>query len=172
MKEIQQLRRIAVKLGVSGTVMPLAETKLYKGGYGFVVLQAYVPIMQNRSPDTSPLCTIFRTTVDKFGNRKQLNNDLYNMLHTIDAEIENAKYIVFECPLHKSFTDAASCPIGICFQSLIRNNITNNTVIKPNIDNPKFTQHHTMLFLIRATTAGRIPFTSMIFSAVTSLNVE
>ena len=31
MKEIHQLRRIAVKLGVSGTAIPIAETRLYKG---------------------------------------------------------------------------------------------------------------------------------------------
>lgn len=107
MKEIQQLRRIAVRLGVSGTVIPIAETRLYKGGYGFVVLQAYVPITQNRSPDTHPLCTVFRTTVDKFGNRKQFNKDIYNMLYEEDVEIENAKYMLFECPLPKAFTDIA-----------------------------------------------------------------
>ena len=105
MKEIQQLRKIAVMLGVSGTAIPLAETRLYKGGYGFVVLQAYVPYTQNRSPTTSPLCTVFRTTLDKFGNRKQFNNDIYNMLYVDDAEIENAKYMVFETPLPKAFTD-------------------------------------------------------------------
>ena len=37
MKEIQQLRKIAVRLGVSGTAIPIAETRLYKGGDGFVV---------------------------------------------------------------------------------------------------------------------------------------
>ncbi len=107
MKEIQQLRRIAVRLGVSGTVMPIAETRLYKGGYGFVVLQCYVPTTQNRSPSTSPLCTVFRTTVDKFGNRKQFNKDIYNMLYTEDKVIENAKYMLFETPLPKAFTDTA-----------------------------------------------------------------
>ena len=76
MKEIQQLRKIAVKLGVSGTVIPLAQTRLYKGGYGFVVLQAYVPYTQNRSPTTSPLCRVFRTTLDRCGNRKQFNKDI------------------------------------------------------------------------------------------------
>ena len=105
MKEIQQLRRIAVRLGVSGTAIPIAETRLYKGGYGFVVLQCYVPNTQNRSPTTSPLCTVFRSTVDKFGNRKQFNKDIYNMLYVDDAEIENAKYMVYECPLPKAFTD-------------------------------------------------------------------
>ena len=105
MKEIQQLRRIAVKLGVSGTAIPIAETRLYKGGYGFVVLQCYVPVTQNRSPTTKPLCTVFRSTVDGFGNRKQFNKDIYNMLYTTDAEIENAKYMVFECPLPSAFTD-------------------------------------------------------------------
>ena len=105
MQEIQQLRRISVKLGTSGTAIPIAETRLYKGGYGFVVLQCYVPNTQNRSPTTSPLCTVFRSTVDKFGNRKQFNKDIYNMLYVDDAEIENAKYMVFECPLPKAFTD-------------------------------------------------------------------
>lgn len=37
MQEIRQLWRIAVKLGTSGTAIPIAETRLYKGGYGFVV---------------------------------------------------------------------------------------------------------------------------------------
>ena len=105
MKEIQQLRKIAVKLGVSGTVIPLAQTRLYKGGYGFVVLQAYVPYTQNRSPTTSPLCTVFRTTLDRFGNRKQFNKDIYSLLYTEDAEIENEKYMLFETPLPKAFTD-------------------------------------------------------------------
>lgn len=105
MKEIQQLRRIAVRLGVSGTAIPIAETRLYKGGYGFVMLQCYVPVTQNRSPTTSPLCTVFRSTVDKFGNRKQFNKDIYNMLYVDDAVIENAKYMVFECPLPSAFTD-------------------------------------------------------------------
>lgn len=105
MQEIQQLRRIAVKLGTSGTAIPIAETRLYKGGFGFVVLQCYVPNTQNRSPTTSPLCTVFRSTVDGFGNRKQFNKDIYNMLYVGDAEIENAKYMVFECPLPIAFTD-------------------------------------------------------------------
>ena len=39
-----------MRLGVSGTAIPIAETRLYKGGYGFVVLQCYVPVTQNRSP--------------------------------------------------------------------------------------------------------------------------
>ena len=107
MKEIQQFRRIALKIGVSGTVIPISETRLYKGGYGFVVLQAYVPYTQNRSQDTSPLCTVFRTTLDKFGNRKQFNKDIYNMIYTEDVEIENAKYMVFETPLPKAFTETA-----------------------------------------------------------------
>lgn len=107
MKEIQQLRRIAVKLGVSGTAIPIAETRLYKGGYGFVTLQCYVPVTQNRSPSTSPLCTVFRTTVDKFGNRKQFDNDVYNLLYVSDTEIENTKYMIFETPLPKAFTDIA-----------------------------------------------------------------
>ncbi len=109
MKEIQQLRRIAVKLGVSGTVTPLVETRLYRGGYGFVTLQAYVPYTQNRcsSDNTDPLCEVYRITVDKFGNRKQFNNVRYNMLLVGDAEIDNAKYMVFECPLPKVFTDTA-----------------------------------------------------------------
>ena len=87
MKEIQQFRRIALKIGVSGTVIPISETRLYKGGYGFVVLQAYVPYTQNRSQDTSPLCTVFRTTLDKFGNRKQFNKDIYNMIYTEDFSV-------------------------------------------------------------------------------------
>lgn len=105
MKEIQQLRRIAVKLDVSGTAIPIAETRLYKGGYGFVVLQCYVPVTQNRSSTTRPLCTVFRTTVDNFGNRKQFNNDVYNLLYLGDTEIENAKYMIFETPLPSAFTD-------------------------------------------------------------------
>ncbi len=105
MKEIQQLRKIAVRLGVSGTAIPIAETRLYKGGYGFVVLQCYVPVTQNRSPTTSPLCMVFRSTVDKFGNRKQFNKDIYNMLYVDNAAIENAKYMVFECPLPSAFTE-------------------------------------------------------------------
>lgn len=105
MKEIQQLRRIAVKLGVSGTAIPIAETRIYKGGYGFVGLQCFVPYTQNRSSDTSPLCTVFRTTIDKFGKRKQFNNDIYNMLYVGYVEMENAKYMVFECMLPKAFTD-------------------------------------------------------------------
>lgn len=105
MKEIQQLRKIAVKLGVSGTAIPVAETRLYKGGYGFVVLQVYVPYTQNRSTTTSPLCTVFRTTLDKFGNRKQFNKDIYNLLYADDAEIQNEKYMLFETPLPKAFTD-------------------------------------------------------------------
>lgn len=105
MQEIQQLRKIAVKLDVSGTVTPIAETRLYKGGYGFVVLQCYVPVTQNRSPNTRPLCTVSRTTVDNFGNRKQFNRHAYNLLYVDDAAIANAKYMVFECPLPKAFTD-------------------------------------------------------------------
>lgn len=105
MKEIQQLRKTVVKLESSGTAIPIAETRLYKGGYGFAVLQCCVPVTQNRSPTTSPLCTVFRTAVDKFGNRKQFNKDIYNMLYVSDAVIENANYMVFECPLPKAFTD-------------------------------------------------------------------
>ena len=116
MKEVQQLRKIAVMLEVSGTVTPLSETRLYKGGYGFVTLQCYVPITQNRSEDTSPLCTVFRATLDKFGNRKQFNTEIYNMLR-VDVRRENSgelvegvefdgvKFMVFECPLPKAFTD-------------------------------------------------------------------
>jgi len=105
MKEIQQLREIAVKLHVSGTAIPIAQTRLYQGGFGFVTLRAYVPITQNRSPDTSPLCTVYRATTDAFGNRKQFNKDIYNLFYIGDVEIDGEKYMLFERPLPKDFTD-------------------------------------------------------------------
>ncbi len=47
----------------------------------------------------------FAPTVDKFGERKQFNKDIYNLLYVDDAEIENAEYMVFECPLPRAFTE-------------------------------------------------------------------
>lgn len=105
MKEIQQLRKLAVKLETSGSAIPLNETRLYKGGFGFVILQVYVPATQNRSSGTSPLCTVYRITTDAFGNRKQFNNDIYNLLYIDDVEIDCKKYMLFERPLPKAFTE-------------------------------------------------------------------
>lgn len=106
-ENIKQLRKIALKLDVSGTAIPIEITKLYQGGFGFVVLQAYVPITQNRSPNTKSLCTVFRTTIDRTGTRRQFNDDIYNLLHVDTVKLQDGEYQVFECPLPKAFTDTA-----------------------------------------------------------------
>ena len=92
-------------LDVSGTAIPISNTKLYQGGFGFVVLQAYVPITQNRSTLTTPLCTTYQMTVDNAGIRKQFNMDKHNLLYIGEATLENGDYMLFECPLPKSYTD-------------------------------------------------------------------
>lgn len=125
MKEMQQLRRIAVKLETSGTAIPLAETRLYKGGFGFVVLQAYVPITQNRAQDTSPLCTAYRITTDAFGNRKQFNKDIYNLPYIGDKEIAGEKYMLFERLLPRAFA-ATVGELEIVFHY---SEIADNTVV-------------------------------------------
>ncbi len=129
MKEIQQLREIAVKLHVSGTAIPIAQTRLYQGGFGFVTLRAYVPITQNRSPDTSPLCTVYRATTDAFGNRKQFNKDIYNLFYIGDVEIDGEKYMLFERPLPKDFTDTVGDLEMIFNYSEIQNNMVMSRLV-------------------------------------------
>lgn len=105
MAGIKQLRKIALALDVSGTAVPISNTKLYKGGFAFVALQTYVPVTQNRSPDSEPLCTVYRTVIDEEGNRKQFNNDIYNLMYIETVNLNGSDYLVFERPLPKAFTD-------------------------------------------------------------------
>lgn len=107
MARVKQLRKIALALDISGTAVPITNTKLYKGGFAFVELQTYVPVTQNRSPDSEPLCTVYRTVVDEGGNRKQFNNDIYNLMYIETVKLNGADYLMFECPLPKAFTDTA-----------------------------------------------------------------
>jgi hypothetical protein len=102
---IQNLRKIALVLDVSGTATALKNTKLYQGSFGFVGLQVYVPITPNRSPDSMPLCTVHRVTIDSEGVRTQYDNEVYNLLYVDTAILNGNEYLLFERPLPKTFTD-------------------------------------------------------------------
>ena len=102
---IQNLRKIALVLDVSGTAIALKNTRLYQGSFGFVGLQVYVPITPNRSADSMPLCTVHRITIDGEGVRTQYDNEVYNLLYVDTAILNGNEYLLFERPLPKTFTD-------------------------------------------------------------------
>lgn len=101
----QQLRKITLKLDVSGTAQVINNTKLYKGSYGFVALQVYVPVTQNRDVNTKPLCTVSAVITDERGQRLQAGAKYYNMIYVETVKIGNFDYLLFERCLPKSFTD-------------------------------------------------------------------
>lgn len=105
MDTIQSLRKLALRLEPSGTAIPISSTKLYVGGYGFVGLQVYVPITSNRAADSKPLCTVHRTTIDSFGNRKQFAQEKFSLKYVEEVTLAGARYLLFEQPLPKPFTD-------------------------------------------------------------------
>lgn len=109
MKQIQQLRCIALKLGVSGTALPISETRLYKGSYGFVKLQVYVPKTQNTE---APVCTAFCTTTDELG-REKISSHNYNLIYVEECELDGMSYLLFESMLPKEFTQTVTSPNGL-----------------------------------------------------------
>lgn len=109
MKENQQLRCIALKLGVSGTATPIAQTRLYKDSYGFVKLQVYAPITQNTQ---SPVCTAFCTTTDESGKVK-ISTGNYNLLYVGEFDLDGKGYSLFESYMPKEFTKVATAPDGL-----------------------------------------------------------
>mgnify|MGYP000915918401 CR=1 FL=1 len=123
-ENIKQLRKLALILDVSGMAIPISNTKLYQGAFGYVLLQVYVPITQNRTPGTSPLCTVHRTTIDSAGNRKQFNLDKYNLVYVDDVMLNGAEYMIFENPLPKTFTaDTGEIEIVINYSEIATNEI-------------------------------------------------
>ncbi len=109
MKEIQQLRCIALKLGVSGTALPITETRLYKGSYGFVKLQVYAPKTQNTE---APVCTAFCTTTDELG-REKVSSRNHNLIYVGEFDLEGKAYLLFESLLPKEFTQKETSPNGL-----------------------------------------------------------
>lgn len=109
MKEVQQLRCIALKLGVSGTALPISETRLYKGSYGFVKLRVYVPKTQNTE---APLCTAFCTTTNELG-REKISSKNYNLIYVGECDLEGKTYLLFESLLPKEFTQKETSPNGL-----------------------------------------------------------
>jgi|GEM_PF-2325403 len=102
MSRIQNLRFLSLRLEVSGTAAVVNNTKLYRGGFGFVQLQAFVPVTASASG--RPLLTVFRTTIDNTGMRRQHRNDNYNLIYVQNVELEGKEFMLFELPLPEPFT--------------------------------------------------------------------
>ena len=107
MDRIQSLRKLALKLEVSGTAVAVSNTRLYKGCYNFVGLQAYVPVTQHRNADTLPLCTVHAVIIDNAGIRRQAGAKYYNMKYVETVKLGGYDYLLFERLLPKPFTDTA-----------------------------------------------------------------
>lgn len=105
MGNIQTLRRLAVKLEPSGTAIAVENTKLYQGCYAYVWLKAYVPVTQNRSSDTLPICTVHGIIEDSFGNRRRLGARRYNMTYAETVMIDGFEYMLYERKMPKPLTD-------------------------------------------------------------------
>ena len=103
MENIHNLRKISMKLDASGAVTPVRNTKLYKDSFGFVLLQCYAPVTQTARG--KPLCTVHRIVIDESGQHKVFNQEKFNMLYVDTIMLEKRKYLLFECPMPKSFTD-------------------------------------------------------------------
>lgn len=103
MNNVTNLRKIAVKLDVSGTAIVTANTKLYKDSFGFVLLQCYIPVTQVARG--SPLCTVHRVVTDNSGRRLIFNQEKFNMLFVERVEQDSGSYLLFECPMPKTLTD-------------------------------------------------------------------
>ncbi len=108
-KRQHALRNIALKLNVSGTVEVLEEQRLYKGSYGFVKLQVYVPKTQNTA---GPLLTAFCTTVDELG-REVISSENHRLWYVDEYELGGFVYLLFESLLPREFTEKATQPDGL-----------------------------------------------------------
>lgn len=131
---IQNLRKIALVLDVSGTATALKNTRLYQGSFGFVGLQVYVPVTPNRSADSMPLCTVHRVTIDGEGVRTQYDNEVYNLLYVDTAILNGNEYLLFERPLPKTFTDIeGDLEIVINYSEIRHGAIVDGEKIKPDV---------------------------------------
>ena len=129
-ENVRQLRKLALILDVSGTAIPLSNTKLYQGAFGYVLLQVYVPVTQNRTPGTAPLVTVHRTTIDSAGNRKQFNLDKYNLIYVENTKLNGGEYMIFENPLPKAFTaDAGEIEIVINYSEIGENDLGQQVIV-------------------------------------------
>lgn len=105
MGNIQTLRKLAVKLETNGTAIAIENTKLYQGCYAYIWLKAYVPVTQNRSSDTLPICTVHGVIEDVFGNRRRLGARRYNMVYVETVTINGFDYLLYERKMPKPLTD-------------------------------------------------------------------
>lgn len=107
MTKIQNLQKLSLKLDVSGQAEAINNVKLYRGSFGFVTLQCYVPVTQNRVRDSSPLCTVHRVVKDNVGRIKQFNNEHFDMVYVGKVTMDGCGYLLFERPLPEPFTRTA-----------------------------------------------------------------
>jgi len=105
MKTVERMRKIAVALDASGSVETVENTKLYRGSFGFVKLQCYVPVTQASAGAAKQLCTVHRAVLDEYGRRKTFNQEKYNMVYVGTTERNGKEYMLFESPLPKPYTD-------------------------------------------------------------------
>ncbi len=102
MLQIENLRRLTVKLNMDGTISDISKPfTLYKNSYGFVLIQCYIQKTQNST--NSPFCSVYKSVVDVQGNRKVGAN--YPLLYVGEASLDGYVYRVFECPMPKEFTE-------------------------------------------------------------------
>lgn len=108
-KRQHALRNIALKLNVSGTAEVLEEQRLYKGSYGFIKLQVYVPKTQNTE---GPQLTVFCTTVDELG-REVISSENHHLWYVDERELGGFAYLLFESLLPREFTEKVTQPDGL-----------------------------------------------------------
>lgn len=105
MAQIPILRRMALKFDESGTMQPITTTKLYQGGYGFVMLQVYAPVTQNDDTGQGVQLTVSRTAINQSGLVNLYKSQKYSLMYVGKITHEGKEYSLFERPLPKSFTD-------------------------------------------------------------------
>lgn len=116
---IQNLRKFAVKLDVSGTAKEVVgNTALYKDSFGFVLLQAYVPVTQQEQGKS--FCTVHRVVTDSAGRRKVFNQTKYQLLYVDTVTLEGKEYMRYEAPMPKSFADTVGT-LDIVFNYYVTN---------------------------------------------------
>ena len=105
-EKVTRMRKLALIMAPNGTITPIESPgKVYKGSFGFLSLQLYVPLMPIvESEDVLAKCAVSANVVDEFGKVYAYKDTEYNMMYAGPTTVEGNPYHIYERAMPSAFT--------------------------------------------------------------------
>ncbi len=136
------MRKLAFVMGSNGAISQRESPgKVYRGSFGFLLLQIYIPYMPIADDsEVSGICTVSANLTDNFGETHTFEKDgtpiEYNMMYVGPTEIDGRIYLIYERPMPSDFTKIAG-DLKLVFNYSLVNKIDQTTA-------RQFTGEHTI----------------------------